>query len=124
MDDMVALFGKKLGVVKDKIETLKSHSLKMRFLLFNFAQNLLEKSGEYSLYILPFQFEFSDRSRISHYLLLITKNFKAISVMKDIMSKFSNYLGDEFGFNPKTVGQLMLDLSDDFPTLKILYWST
>jgi three-Cys-motif partner protein len=117
-EDMVALFGNKLSSVKDKIESLKSNSSKMKFLLGNFAQNLIEKAGYYSLYILPFQFEFSDRSRLSHYLLLITKNFRAITIMKDIMSKFSNYFGDEFGFNHKAVGQMTLNLDDNFPTLK------
>lgn len=117
-EDMFALFGDKLIIVKDRIDTLKSHTSKMKYLLGNFAKNLLDKAGGYSLYILPFQFEFSDRSRLSHYLLLITKNFRAITVMKDIMSKFSNYFGDEFGFNPKIVGQVTLDLDDSFPTLR------
>lgn len=63
-EDMVALFGNNLRRVKDRIESFKSNSSKMKFLLGNFAQNLIEKAGHYSLYILPFQFEFSDRSRL------------------------------------------------------------
>jgi three-Cys-motif partner protein len=118
-EDMDMLYGDKLQEVRNGIPLLRSHNAKIRFLLKMFCKNLYDKkSNPYHLYTLPFQFDFADRNRGSHYLLFITKSYKAIEVMKDIMNKFSNYLGDELGFDPKTVNQIALDLSDDYVSLK------
>ena len=72
-----------------------------------FSQNLYDtyfaglKSKGYRLFVLPFAVEQDEVEKISHYLLFITKNHKAISEMKKIMVKKSNTFSEILGYDNK-----------------------
>ena len=72
-----------------------------------FSQNLYDtyfsglRSKGYRLFVLPFAVEQDEVEKISHYLLFITKNHKAISEMKKIMVKKSNTFSEILGYDNK-----------------------
>ena len=107
-DHMKNIFGgkyeKALSIQQDKhlSQPIKAHSF-----VSLFSQNLydsyfakLKKIG-YHLFVLPFAVEQDDVEKVSHYLLFITKNHKAILEMKKIMVKKSNTNSVLLGYDDK-----------------------
>ena len=72
-----------------------------------FSENLYNsyflelKNQGYRLFVLPFAVEQDEVEKISHYLLFITKNHKAIYEMKKIMVKKSNTCCEILGYDNK-----------------------
>lgn len=72
-----------------------------------FSQNLYDKyfselkEKGYKLFVLPFSVEQDEVEKISHYLLFISKNHKAVREMKKIMVKKSNTFSDLLGYDNK-----------------------
>lgn len=86
--------------------TLTQYSKAHKFVSL-FSQNLYDtyfsglRSKGYRLFVLPFAVEQDEVEKISHYLLFITKNHKAISEMKKIMVKKSNTFSEILGYDNK-----------------------
>lgn len=110
--DFKPLFGNYYNSLSRVMKTDKSHFDKMRDVLNLFSRNLFDmakqSSIKFQIFILPFAFCFDDREKESHYLLFITKNYKALTEMKNVMSRFSNSISEELGFDSKKVNQLTL----------------
>lgn len=112
------IFGKRYQELSEDLQKSETHFLKMKSVLKAFSENLQDivqsQTFDYQLYILPFAFCFDDREKDSHYLLFITKNHKAISLMKDVMAKFATTISEIYTFDSKTVNQLSLfNIEDD-----------
>ena len=81
-----------------------------------FSQNLYDsffndlKKKNYRLFVLPFFVEQDESDKISHYLLFITKNHKAILEMKKVMVKTSNTNTELLGYDDKDA--LVISLFD------------
>ena len=121
--DMQLIFGAEYNNLISAIHTGRSHHEKIRLILYFFSRNLQSLAAAtgsyYKLFILPFGFKFDDRERDSHYLLFITKNYKAVTVMKDVMSQFATAITDEFGFDSKKVDQIKLFSEEESVDMEI-----
>lgn len=103
------LFGNEFPRLKEDIQAESSHRQKMIKVLRCFSDNLYNsKKPGYKLYILPFGFDFDDRNRQSHYLLFITKNHKAVTEMKTVMSKLATSITETYNYDSKAVNQISL----------------
>ena len=98
---VVGLFGneKRVGELKRKLAG-KSTGQREVIILDTFAQALKEMGFKY---VHPFTFMQADRSRVSHHLIFVTKNYRGYEVMKDITASESS--SDEegvpsFGYAP------------------------
>lgn len=90
-----------------------------------FSKNLINEMSKseyagYRLYVLPFGFEADDKEKISHHILFITKNHKAIIEMKKVMLKHSNAVLPMFLFDSKDQYQISLFNRVDFVDNAIL----
>lgn len=84
---------------------------KAELLLKLFAQNLyntVHENNKCKLYILPFGFKSDENEKISHYIVFITKNHKAVVEMRKVMGKFNNTFASTFGYDSKTALQISL----------------
>jgi three-Cys-motif partner protein len=116
-----SLFGEYYEELKLTVYSNDSHFSKMKRVLQLFSKNVVDMakqaSQKFELFILPFAFCFDDRGKQSHYLLFITKNHKAVIEMKKVMSKLSNSINDEMGYDSKKVNQLSIfQLTNDTST--------
>lgn len=71
---------------------------------------LKEKHGKY---VLRFRFRSPDKSRTSHYLVFVTKNFRGYEIMKDIMAGASSKKEQDvpsFEYDPNDRNRLQLDI--------------
>lgn len=79
-----------------------------------FSRNLFDKyfgklkAKNYRLFVLPFSVEQDEVEKISHYLLFISKNHKAVREMKKIMVRNSNTFSASLGFDNKDVLSMSL----------------
>lgn len=78
-----------------------------------FSMNLIREKGKshyngYRLFVLPFGFEADDKEKISHHILFITKNHKAITEMKKVMVKHANSNDTQFTFDSKESLQISM----------------
>ena len=91
--------------------------VKMEKLLVCFSKNLYqvakEKSTKIDFFILPFSFESEQKELVSHYIIFITKNHRAISEMKKVMLKHNNSTNGKFGFDAKDVDKLTFFRRED-----------
>lgn len=98
--------------------TLTQHTKAHKFVSL-FSQNLYDtyfaglKSMGYRLFVLPFAVEQDEVEKISHYLLFISKNHKAISEMKKIMVKKSNTFSAVLGYDNKDLMTISLFSRED-----------
>lgn len=99
-------FDDALAVQKD---SMLSQCVKAHKFVSLFSQNLYDtyfrvlKDQGYRLFVLPFSVEQDEVEKISHYLLFITKNHKAVREMKKIMLKKSNTSTEVLGYDNKDV---------------------
>lgn len=90
-----------------------------------FSKNLYDvmSKSEYSnfkLFVLPFGFEADDKEKLSHHIVFITKNHKAIIEMKKVMVKHSNFVSTQLGFDSKDQLQISLFNRSDFVEKSLL----
>lgn len=112
------LFGSELSNAKNVYLKNLSTTEKMDKLLYYFSKNLYStmKSSnyKYKLYLHPFYFKFDDKEKISHYIVFISKNHKAIIEMKKVMLLHSNSTHTQLGFDDKDSVRLsFFNRSDD-----------
>ena len=90
---------------------------KMEKLLLCFAKNLHSvvkgKFTKIDFFILPFSFESEQKELVSHYIVFITKNHRAISEMKNVMFKHNNSTNGKFGFDAKDIDKLTFFRRED-----------
>jgi len=114
------IFGSQLSevekVVDDRLMSQKQKTQKIVELFSKNLCNVMGKSGYsgYKLFILPFSFEADDKEKISHHIVFITKNHKAIIEMKKVMLKHSNTNNTQLGFDSKDLLQISLFNREDF----------
>lgn len=94
---MNELFGKELPNALDVAkDPLLSQKQKGESFVKLFSRNLYDmyfttfKNLNHSLFVLPFAFRQDNANKTSHYIVFITKNYKAITEMKKIMVANSN----------------------------------
>lgn len=106
------IFGEQLTevekIVNDPIMRQKQKTQKIVEL---FSRNLCDEMSKskykgYKLYLLPFSFEADDKNKISHHILFITKNHKAIIEMKKVMLRHSNANDTTLSFDSKDQFQI------------------
>ena len=84
-----------------------------------FSRNLYqtvrkEANRQYKVYVLPFFVEADDKEKISHYIVFISKNHKAIREMRKVMIKYSNSNYAMLGYDAKDAFQIsLLSRNDD-----------
>lgn len=105
------LFPKAVRIQKD---SSMSQPTKCKRFVSLFAENLynthfepLRKQG-YRLFVLPFSIDQDDVEKISHHIVFISKNHKAIYEMKKIMVKHSNTFGSSLGFDSKDMFKISM----------------
>lgn len=97
-NDFEPLFGKYYELLPEIRDSSLKHPEKINQILKLFSQNIIDNTPENSkVFVLPFGFFFDDKDKQSHYLLFITKNHKAIKVMKSVMKKLHNDISEETG---------------------------
>lgn len=97
-DDFEPLFGKYYKHLSEISDSNSKHPEKITNILKLFSQNIIDNMPEnLKVFVLPFGFFFDDKAKQSHYLLFITKNHKAIKVMKSVMDKLHNDVSEETG---------------------------
>lgn len=109
-----SIFGNQLSEVKKLVNnnSVDQKNKAQRVVEF-FSKNLLNKVANlgypgYQLYVLPFGFEADDKDKISHHILFITKNHKAIVEMKKVMVKHSNTNHTSLSYDSKNQLQISL----------------
>lgn len=86
-DHMISLFGQeRIGELKEKIDLSKNKD-KKNIIIEEMSEALKESGGKF---VLPFCFKDARGSRISHYLIFVSKNVLGYKVMKEIMAKHSS----------------------------------
>ena len=118
---MNKIFGSLLSeAINTQKNTLLTQQQKARKFVSLFSQNLYNtyfqplKSQGYRLFVLPFAIDQDDVDKISHYIVFISKNHKAVYEMKKIMLKKSNTNNTTLGFDVKDKYTIsMLSRADD-----------
>lgn len=105
---MQKIFGSKFqDALKIQQSNWLSQQNKAHAFVSLFSENLYStyfaelKAKGYRLFVLPFAVEQDEVEKISHYLVFITKNHKAICEMKKIMVKKSNTCSEKLGYDNK-----------------------
>lgn len=119
------IFGDLLPQARNVQTSSLTQRLKLESFLKLFSQNLYntmskEKEMKYKLFVLPFCVEADDKEKTSHYIVFITKAYKAIIEMKNVMLKHNNYTSDILGFDSKDQLQISLISRKDNLTNSIL----
>jgi len=97
-NDFEPLFGKYYEKLPEIRDSNSKHTEKIHNILTLFSKNIIDNiPRNLKIFVLPFGFYFDDKDKQSHYLLFITKNHKAITVMKSVMKKVHNDISEEAG---------------------------
>ncbi|HBW38310.1 three-Cys-motif partner protein TcmP [Desulfosporosinus sp. BICA1-9] len=114
------IFGDQLPEVEKVVDNRQmNQKQKTQKIVELFSKNLCNVMGKsdysgYKLFVLPFSFEADDKEKISHHIVFITKNHKAIIEMKKVMLKHSNTNNIQLGFDSKDLLQISLFHREDF----------
>jgi three-Cys-motif partner protein len=99
-EHIIALFGEERFEELKKKLAGRSAAQRERIILDTLGQALKARGFEY---VLPFTFTQSERRRVSHHLIFVSKNYLGYKVMKDIMGKASSSHEEgvpSFGYAP------------------------
>ena len=132
-EDFRKLFGNFFEEAKSiqPMGTMTQRQKAEKFLML-FSKNLYltvrrETGNYYRVYVLPFYVEADDKEKISHFIVFISKNHKAIREMRKVMIKHGNSTSTMLGYDDKDAFQLtLLSRNDDlynsiFPIIKACF---
>lgn len=114
------IFGKQFSnAEKIVLSSTISQKKKAQKIVELFSKNMYDAMIEenypgYKLYVLPFEFEADDKEKISHHIVFITKNHKAIIEMKKVMIRHNNSNGTQLCFDSKDRLQVSFFNRTDF----------
>ncbi len=101
-ENINALFGKEVAEnLRNVIPKIKPDKREEK-IMETFAQCLQKVQGFYSI---KFKFYQKHKCKTSHFLILITKNVKGYSLMKEVMHKFSDKIDNVASFEYNPVGR-------------------
>lgn len=112
------IFGPSLVQAREVQISSMSQRAKSEAFLKLFSKNLYDtmskdKTMRFKLFVLPFCVEADDKEKTSHYIVFVSKAHKAISEMKNVMLKHSNYNSEILGFDSKDQFQVSLISRED-----------
>lgn len=114
------LFGDQLSEVEKVVnDSTTDQKQKAQKIVELFSKNLISEMSNsdytgYRLFVLPFGFEADDKQKISHHIVFITKNHKAIVEMKKVMVKYTNVNHTMLLFDSKNQLEISLFNRADF----------
>ena len=124
-EDFSEIFGTYLNEAKELQKSTLPQKQKAEGFLKLFSRNLYEtsrndKDKNYRTFILPFYMEADDKNKISHYIVFISKNHKAIREMRKVMIKCGNSISGKLGYDDKTAMQVAMISRNDNSTNAIM----